>query len=518
MKSLCCKRLGQTLLLLCVSFILSAQNQQIVGGISGDSLVLYSINTNDVKIIPLSNSAVKNQGPRSMTFNTSECAFYIITSSSQQPKLHRININGEVQYIGNIGNADGSTFYRCEAIAYNIETNKTYISASIGPNNYTKYISEIDITNAQCSFITEIDNSSAETSDADFLDFYNGILLIGDIYSSTIYSNIYSLDIINAAVNSFTTKLFEANTNFQFTEMAAVGDSIYTFLNNKIYSSSITNIPINFTSIRDLLIPGVAEMPKAITSFPYYEIFKPASILNDTIICKNDSILVSTSKFSNFIWSDGETTNLRWINTEGEYFGTATYAGCTFTTDTFHISTKWCNKCDEFYEELADNLTLGTDLILCDSEEAKWNKNGLQLDSILWNDGFLAFEKKTNISGPVFATFYRDTCSFNTDTINVTVIECFDCNVSFPNAFTPNGDNLNDIFRPIFIEGCEFISERFIIFNRWGEKIVDSETPFWDGTYNGALVQDGIYLYQSILVNTRTLQRTNSNGTIHLHY
>lgn len=66
--------------------------------------------------------------------------------------------------------------------------------------------------------------------------------------------------------------------------------------------------------------------------------------------------------------------------------------------------------------------------------------------------------------------------------------------VFFPNAFTPNGDGLNDTF----VYKAELLeSVQFQIFNRWGE-LLFSTTELgtgWDGTYQGGLAPQGTYLY-----------------------
>ena len=72
------------------------------------------------------------------------------------------------------------------------------------------------------------------------------------------------------------------------------------------------------------------------------------------------------------------------------------------------------------------------------------------------------------------------------------------------NAFSPNGDGTNDLFR---VKTQSLLSFRMKIFNRWGQEIVsgdqnsltavyeDNYTYYvcWDGTYHGRKVEDGVY-------------------------
>ena len=65
--------------------------------------------------------------------------------------------------------------------------------------------------------------------------------------------------------------------------------------------------------------------------------------------------------------------------------------------------------------------------------------------------------------------------------------------LSFPNAFSPNGDGKNDQF---MAKECENIAEfHAYIFNRWGQKLFDwtDSADGWDGTHNGTPVNEGVY-------------------------
>ena len=66
-----------------------------------------------------------------------------------------------------------------------------------------------------------------------------------------------------------------------------------------------------------------------------------------------------------------------------------------------------------------------------------------------------------------------------------------------PNTFTPNGDELNNIFRPIFTSGYDPSNFKLLIINRRREVIFQSNdvSVGWDGTHKGRLVQDGTYIW-----------------------
>ena len=63
-----------------------------------------------------------------------------------------------------------------------------------------------------------------------------------------------------------------------------------------------------------------------------------------------------------------------------------------------------------------------------------------------------------------------------------------------PNAFSPNGDNINDIFK-VKDSYQSIVSFKGMIFNRWGKKLFEwtDITQGWDGRSNGNDVPDGAY-------------------------
>ncbi len=67
-----------------------------------------------------------------------------------------------------------------------------------------------------------------------------------------------------------------------------------------------------------------------------------------------------------------------------------------------------------------------------------------------------------------------------------------------PNTFTPEGNNLNELFKPIFIPGFTPNNYTFTIFDRWGEVIFQTNDiySYWDGVYKGVLVPTGTYVWK----------------------
>ncbi len=64
-----------------------------------------------------------------------------------------------------------------------------------------------------------------------------------------------------------------------------------------------------------------------------------------------------------------------------------------------------------------------------------------------------------------------------------------------PNAFSPNGDGVNDVFRAV--SSSELTQFGFYIYNRWGEVVFETNNPAegWDGTFRATLQEIGVYVY-----------------------
>jgi len=90
----------------------------------------------------------------------------------------------------------------------------------------------------------------------------------------------------------------------------------------------------------------------------------------------------------------------------------------------------------------------------------------------------------------------QDGAELDSVTIVVSIAES---KLEFPNAFSPNGDGINDTYKAK--DGWKsIVSFRAIIINRWGQKLYEWTDPAgeWDGTHNGHPVKDGVYFVQVI--------------------
>ncbi len=154
-------------------------------------------------------------------------------------------------------------------------------------------------------------------------------------------------------------------------------------------------------------------------------------------------------------------------------------------------------------------ISLGPDIILQRGDSVLINPTvqNIEVASVTWNPAFPGIGIEPFWYGPdstvLVTVMVTDTsgCQYQ-DQMLITVIEqeLF----YIPNVFSPNGDQINDVFEIV----TNLPSDRLIsweIFDRWGGLVYGQyeNVPFqWDGTSHGKVVQGGVYVYKLIWKDT----------------
>ena len=93
---------------------------------------------------------------------------------------------------------------------------------------------------------------------------------------------------------------------------------------------------------------------------------------------------------------------------------------------------------------------------------------------------------------------------------DVFIIQVPESELKIPNAFSPNGDGINDIFK---VKYKSLVSFDAVVFNRWGQKLyqwgLSNIDKGWDGTSHGHQVPVGVYF---IVVEAR-----GADGVVYKH-
>ncbi|MCB0706789.1 MAG: gliding motility-associated C-terminal domain-containing protein [Saprospiraceae bacterium] len=107
------------------------------------------------------------------------------------------------------------------------------------------------------------------------------------------------------------------------------------------------------------------------------------------------------------------------------------------------------------------------------------------------------------------------------DTAEVTVVleidgDCFD--IEIPNAFSPNGDGLNDFFQLIIPEDLTVEIREFQVFNRWGQQVYNNENGLigWDGKQDGEPAPSDVFAYRILYTIPILAQDIELSGEVTL--
>jgi gliding motility-associated-like protein len=200
---------------------------------------------------------------------------------------------------------------------------------------------------------------------------------------------------------------------------------------------------------------------------------KPVSLLgSDTTLCAGISYVLHGGIADKYVWSTGDTTSIITIKEPGEYFVTLGGEGCILRdTVLFHYYPDiWTLLGDEYFICDKEN-----ELVKLDAGEGfqtyKWLPTG---DTTQWinvaeiKDYFVIVKDFRGCEGND-GTKVKRRCP----------VQLF-----FPNAFTPNGDGINDYYLPIGTDVTDF---KMSIYNRWGEKVFETDhiNQGWSGIING---------------------------------
>jgi gliding motility-associated-like protein len=230
----------------------------------------------------------------------------------------------------------------------------------------------------------------------------------------------------------------------------------------------------------------------------------------DTSICSGDSVVLAPVLFGDtngisYLWSTSNPNDILSNITDSAIKVTAATRqyftlqiqnalGCV-DTDSIYVNMKQAAEVDFDYSNSprCENSIIEIQNISTFTEDYTWKLNG----EVVSRQRNPDFEINNLVSNTVTLIGSNSTCTDSTtEVIEATGLrELLDLKEA--NVFTPNGDGLNDIFDPGF-QG-EFIGcVDFQIFDRWGEKVFDSNIGQygWDGvTLRGRPAKAGVYFY-----------------------
>ncbi len=194
---------------------------------------------------------------------------------------------------------------------------------------------------------------------------------------------------------------------------------------------------------------------------------------------------------ANYVWSTGETTPEIDVKTLGKYWLNFANSNCTLSADTVNI-----------FQKPKPKVNLGIDVEVCASKPITLSAGNFPGGTYEWSTGEKTEKIEVKNEGQYFLTVTKDCTA--TDTINIGV---GNCELFMPNAFTPDGNNINDKFGPVSSFATKYYL--FVLFDRWGNIIFETNDvkQKWDGNNRGKQLPIGSYFWKINYTNLRGINK-----------
>lgn len=203
----------------------------------------------------------------------------------------------------------------------------------------------------------------------------------------------------------------------------------------------------------------------------------------DKNLCSNTTLTLTPGTFAQYVWQNASSTSTLLIETPGKYWVTVTNNfGCS-ATDTINIPS---------ILETPSNFLNETDSI-CNYGKLILLPNK-RYQSYEWSTGYNGEIVQVEHPGIYWLQVIDENGCVGKDSITVFEKHCLS-GIYFSNAFTPDGDGKNDIFKPVVARKVK--QYRFSVFNRWGSIVfqtTDTEKG-WDGKVGGNVQSAGVFIW-----------------------
>ncbi len=222
-------------------------------------------------------------------------------------------------------------------------------------------------------------------------------------------------------------------------------------------------------------------------------------------VCEGGSlVLQALPEADTYLWSNGATTQSSEISSGGIYSVTVSTAGCNNIAEI------------EIESTLLPSVSLGEDTTICDGESLVLNAFSNVAESYNWSTAENTSEITVSSEG-LYSVAVSNICGTITDEIQVNIEGCA-CRLMLPDAFTPDGDGKNDVFKASY--DCSISNYLIRIYNRWGQLVFETNNPDsgWDGFFENSEQPIGTYVYyvEYTGIEGRTSEKRSLKGALTL--
>ncbi|HXB29511.1 MAG TPA: gliding motility-associated C-terminal domain-containing protein [Puia sp.] len=302
----------------------------------------------------------------------------------------------------------------------------------------------------------------------------NGIAGIGSGLNANRFNELsfLKLDSLGAGCNSGAT-----NLSLQSDQISLVPMS--WSLNNNL-SFMVNDFPL---SLNDELLESRLLCPQYLSCCDSSKMSK-VNLPADTVLCSGYIMkLDAGTGYISYLWQDGSVIQTMDVADSGTYWVNVTDPNGCSDTDTIRVGS---------IEPLpASFLPADTTICIGDIVDIRPVR---PFEMYKWSTGGVGNSLQIGEAGK-YSLYVVDKygCAGN-DSIQIKTKSC-PMEIFFPNAFTPNKDGLNDIFKPVII--ATPVIYQFKIYNRFGQLIFKTSDPGkgWDGMIGNAAQETGAYVW-----------------------
>lgn len=291
-----------------------------------------------------------------------------------------------------------------------------------------------------------------------------------------VFINHYSSDTIQIKIANKFRVYLGSDTAFcgNFSHLLSAGSGAKAY--NWNTGETVESITINKQGQYSVTIKDSLNCPAGDTIQINQLLLPKVNITYDSINCYYAALSIEKVDGIKYLWNTGDTSSNILVTQKGTYSLRLRNKFCELNTN---IQVDFLAK---------PEIDLGPDRDLCEGSIVLKSKDP---GKHFWSTGDTTNSIIIKKTGTYSLIITRNSCS-TSDSVRIS--DCPDVKYYIPDAFTPNGDLLNDVFR---IVGENINNIHLEIFNRWGEKIHKSNgiEANWDGTYKNNLCPDGIYFY-----------------------
>jgi len=319
------------------------------------------------------------------------------------------------------------------------------------------------------------------------------LTLDGCIYTTSVHVTVYPIPAINIAdkviICEGESYSIDASYPDNNTHYLWMDGSTNPVLNPAQEGLNIVTVELNGCYFIDSLVLEIYPLPVV--------------ELEDATICEGETHMFDASSLggTHHYWNGGMDQPTYTATEEGWYV--------------VQVENEYCYVTDSAYLTVIQKPQEGlpTDTTMCEGGSLEFNFDNSEY-SYLWQDSIDSPDFTITQEG-IYTLTVTNECGVSFFSMLVTPEDC-SCEFYLPNAFSPGNDDVNETFK--LFPDCPLNHLSFSVFNRWGKKVFYSDEleNEWDGTYDGDLLPQDVYVYTLEYSFEDIRQVHNKQGTITL--